>query len=191
MRHSNFRPTSSARLLAVIYVSNSKVRIETSDFPGGVFLLDSSAHAAYFMKPALRVVMDAKQSTWLTQILVPVDPDDPCAQWQVMAEIAGATERGGSWRCNRLGPNSAGERDAVEFMAVSPIGFRYHCWIDPQLKFAVSVRGEEGAAFDLENIQRMTVPDGLFEIPENFRRFEPQQLINRVKQSDVWVDPPR
>jgi len=174
-----------------IYVSNSKVRIETSGFPGGVFLLDSSAHTAFFMKPALRVVMDAKQSTWLTQILVPVDPDDPCAQWQVMAAIAGATEGGGAWRCNRLVPDSGGRRDAVGFLAISPQGFRYNCWIDPGLKFAISVREEKGGTFDLKNIQETPVPDRFFEIPANFSKFEPQQLINRVKQSDVWVEPPK
>ena len=103
-----------------IYVSNSKVRIEMSDFPGGLFLLDGNAHTAYFVKPARRVFMDAKQSSWLTQILVPVDPDNPCKQWQAMAEIAGAADRGRQWRCNRIGSESAHGLNTIRCRAISP-----------------------------------------------------------------------
>ena len=172
-----------------IYVSNSKVRIEMSDFPGGLFLLDGDAHTAYFVKPAQRVWMDAKQSTWLTQILVPLDPDDPCKQWQAMAEIAGAADQGKQWRCNRLGPESAGRRDPIKYRTISPAGLAYDCLIDPQLGFAVSIAREDGVKADLANVQQEPPPADLFEIPANFRKFDPHQLIDRIKQSDVWVEP--
>jgi hypothetical protein len=177
-----------------IHVSDSKVRIELRDFPGGLFLLDVGAHSAYFVKPAQRVVMDAKQSTWLTQILVPVDPGDPCKQWQAMAEIAGAADQGGQWRCYQLGFESAGGRNmngrnAIRYRATSPEGAVNDCWIDPQLGFVVSVRRDDGATVDLENIQEGPAPAGLFEIPGNFHRFDPHQLIDRIKHSDVWVEP--
>ena len=183
--------SGAARSPGKIYVSNGKVRLEMPDFPGGLFLLDGSAHTAYFVKPAQRVVMDAKQSTWLTQILVPVDLDDPCKEWQAMADIAGATDRGGQWRCNRLGPDNAGGSNAIKFRAISPQGARYDCWIDRQLRFAVSVQREDGSTIDLENVREGPLPEGSFEIPANFRRFDPRQLIDRIKQSDVWVEPPR
>ena len=57
------------------YVANGKVRIETSDFPNGLFLSDADAGIAYFVKPRHRIFMDAKRSSRLSQILVPVDPD--------------------------------------------------------------------------------------------------------------------
>lgn len=58
--------TRAARSPGKIFVSNNKVRFEMPDFPGGLFLLDVTAHTAYFVRPAQRVVMDAKQSTcWL------------------------------------------------------------------------------------------------------------------------------
>jgi hypothetical protein len=181
----------AAQTTGKIYVSNSKVRIETPDFPGGLFLLDSSAHTAYFVKPAQRVVMDAKQSTWLTQILVPLDPGDPCRQWQAMAEIAGAADQGGQWRCDRLGIESAGEGNAIKYRAISPEGAAIDCRIDPQLGFVVSAYRDDGAAIDLKNIQEGPPPTRLFEIPANFRRFDPQLLIDRIKHSDVWVEAPR
>jgi len=183
--------SGAAQSTGRIYVSNNKVRLEMPDFPGGLFLLDGSAHTAYFVKPAQRVVMDAKQSTWLTQILVPVDTDDPCKEWQVMAEIAGAADKGEQWRCKWLGPESARGRNAVKFLAISPQGSRYDFLIDPQLRFAVSVRGEEGGTIDLDNVQEGPPPASLFEIPANFSKFDPHQLIDRIKQSDVWVEPPR
>jgi hypothetical protein len=174
-----------------IYVSNNKVRLEMPDFPGSLFLLDGSARTAHFVNPAQRVVMDAKQSTWLTQILVPVDPDDPCKDWQVMAEIAGATDTGRQWQCKRLGPESVRGRNVMKLLAISPQGSRYDFWIDPQLRFAVSVHREDGATIDLENVQEISPPADLFEIPANFSKFDPHQLIDRIKQSDVWVEPPR
>jgi hypothetical protein len=174
-----------------IYVSNGKVRIETSDFPGGLFLLDGIAHTAYFVKPAQRVVMDAKQSSWLTQILVPIDPNDPCRQWQAMAEIAGVAERAGQWSCDRVGLESAGGRNLIKYRAISPEGAENDCWIDPQLGFVVSVHRADGTATDLENIQEGTPTAALFEIPADFRKFDPHQLIDRIKHSDVWVEPSR
>jgi hypothetical protein len=183
--------TRAAQSPGKIYVSNNKVRLEMPGFPGGLFLLDVTAHTAYFIKPAQRVVMDAKQSSWLTQILVPVDADDPCKEWQVMAEIAGATNGGGQWRCNRLGPDNSGGRKTIKFRAISPRGNPYYCRIDPQLGFAVSIQKEDGSTIDLENIREEPLPEGSFEIPANFSKFDPHQLIDRVKQSDVWVEPPK
>jgi hypothetical protein len=174
-----------------IYVSNNKVRIETSDFPGGLFLLDGNAHTAYFVKSVQRVVMDAKQSSWLTQILVPLDPSDPCRQWQAMAEVAGTTDRGGQWQCSPAGRESASERNLITYRATSPEGAAIDCWIDPQLGFVVSVHRDDGAIIDIENIKQELPPAALFEIPANFRRFDPHQLIDRIKHSEAWVDPPR
>jgi hypothetical protein len=183
--------SGAAQTTGKIYVSNSKVRIETPDFPEGLFLLDGNAHTAYFVKPAQRVVMDAKQSTWLTQILVPLDPSDPCRQWQAMADIAGAADRGGRWLCDRLGVESAGEGNVIKYRAISPEGAAIDCRIDSQLGFALSVHRGDGAVMELRNIQGGSPPASLFEIPPNFHRFDPHQLIDRIKQSDVWVEPPR
>ena len=118
--------------------------------------------------------MDAKQSTWLTQILVPLDPDDPCKQWQAMAEIAGAADRGRQWRCNRIGSESAHGRNTIKYRAISPEVAASDCWIDPQLGFVVSVHRDDGATIDLENVREGPPPAGLFEIPADFRKFDPQ-----------------
>jgi hypothetical protein len=48
---------------------------------------------------------------------------------------------------------------------------------------------EDGTTISLTNIQEAPQPESLFEIPAAFRKFDPQQLIDRIKQSDVWVEP--
>jgi len=108
-----------------------------------------------------------------------------------MADIANAADRGGRWLCDRLGFESAGEGKVIRYRAISPEGAAIDCRIDSRLGFAVSVHRADGAVMELRNIQEWPLPASLFEIPPNFHRFDPHQLIDRIKQSNVWVEPPR
>ena len=76
-------------------VLDGKVRIETSELADGFFLVDATKPSAYFVRPAARIYMDARQSSRLNQLLVPLDLNDPCMQWQDMATLAGGTDRRG------------------------------------------------------------------------------------------------
>jgi hypothetical protein len=60
--------------------------------------------------------------------------------------------------------------------------------IDPNLKFPLRIRMQDGTTITVENIHEEPQPEHLFEIPPGFRKFDPQALIKRIKQSDVWVD---
>ncbi len=171
-------------------VADSKVRIATSELPTGFFLVLGDANAAYFVRPAQRVFMDAKQSSQLTQVFVTVDLDDPCRRWQEMAKIAGAVDQGGEWRCERVGDDTVGGRRAVKYRAVSPQGRQRLSWIDLQLHFPVRLQSEDGAVTELANIEETAQPEGLFLIPAGYRKFDPRLLIDRIKQSDVWVEQP-
>jgi hypothetical protein len=170
-------------------VSEGKVRIETPDLADGFFLIDGIGRAAYFARPAQRIFMDARQSSRLTRIFVPVDPADPCRQWQTMAQVAGAAEAGDSWRCERLGEGVIDGRRAAAYQAILPSGKHFVGWIDPELKFPLRILMEDGATIAVRNIQQEPQPKALFEIPASFRKFDPQALIERIKQSDVWVEP--
>jgi hypothetical protein len=64
-------------------------------------------------------------------------------------------------------------------------------WIDPDLQFPLRVCSEDGVTVTAENIRVEPQAATLFEIPSNFRKFDPQELIKRIKQSDVWVDEPK
>jgi hypothetical protein len=169
-------------------ISDDKVRIETPDFPDGFFLVDSASHAAYFARPGERVFMDARQSSRLTQLFVPLDLSEPCLQWQAMAKLAGAAEGNEPWRCARVGEESVGGRDVVVYRATSSPGREFVGWIDPKLKFPLRIRLEDGTSISVENIREEPQPAGLFAIPSNFGKFDPQALLKRIKQSDVWVE---
>ena len=171
-------------------VFDDKVRIETPDFPDGFFLIDGASRAAYFARPGERVFMDARQSSPLTHLFVPVDVGDPCLQWQAMARLAGATDRNDSWRCERVGEESVDGRGVVAYRAISSPGRDILGWIDPNLRFPLRIRLQDGTSITAKNIREEPQSARLFEIPSGFRKFDPEALIKRIKQSDVWVDGP-
>jgi hypothetical protein len=171
-------------------VFNNKVRIETPDFPGGFFLIDGVSRAAYFARPGERVFMDARQSSRLIQWFVPVDLGDPCLQWQEMARLAGVAEPSNPWRCERVGEELLDGRGVVVYRAISSPGREILGWIDPSLKFPLRIRMQDGTTITAENIHEKPQPARLFEIPSGLRKFDPEALIKRIKQSDVWVDAP-
>jgi hypothetical protein len=172
-------------------VSRNKVRIETSDVPGGFFLVLGDDDAAYFVRPTQKIYMDAKQSSQLTQMLAVVDPDDACARWRATAIIAGAANETAVQSCKRFGQDTVNGRRAIKYWGISAAGRQYFSWIDPELRFPVRLQYEDGEVVDLTNIQEVPQLESLFVVPAGSRKFYPQQLIDRIKQSDVWVEPVR
>lgn len=111
-------------------VFENKVRIETPELADGVFVIDGAKPAAYFIRPAVQVYMDARQSSRLTQWFVPVDPANPCRQWQMMTKLAGAQDRG-DWRCERVGEETIDEHGVITYRAVSTQGQEFLGCVDP------------------------------------------------------------
>src|SRR5580704_2478233 len=132
-----------------LYASGRKVRIETPDVPAGFFLIGGDLSTALFVGTTQRVFMDAKQSTRLTQIFIPVDPRDPCPQWRAAAQNAGVPGAGGDWRCARAG----GGGGTIEYRVDSPDQNSSLRWIDPRLEFPVKLKAADGGTIALENIR--------------------------------------
>lgn len=174
-----------------VHVESGKVRIEAPGLPKGFFVVDPIAKAAYFVRPSQFVYMDAKQSSQLTQLLVQVDPIAPCGQWQAMAEVADIPDSVGTWRCERLGEEVLDGRSTMKYRAISPRGRSNIAWIDPEFKFLLRFRGEDGSGVDVKTIKEGPQDKSLFEIPANYNKFDPKALIERIKHSDVWVEPPK
>jgi hypothetical protein len=179
---------------ARLYVANHKVRIETPEAPAGFFLIDGDAGTFLFVQPAQQVFMDAKQSTRLTQVFVPVDPNDPCRQWRAAATNAAVPSAGvqsvGDWRCERMDAAGVGHRDTIEYRVVFPDHESSQRWIDPALEFPVKQRAADGTTTVLEHIRIETQAASLFTVPPGSRKFDPQALIDRIKHSDVWAGHP-
>ncbi|HEX4151529.1 MAG TPA: hypothetical protein VHY75_04900 [Steroidobacteraceae bacterium] len=175
---------------ARLYVAKRKVRIETPEASTGFFLVDGATGTALFVRPAQRVFMSAKQSTRLTQLFVPVNPKDPCPQWQAATENAGVPGAGSDWRCERIGSSIVADRDTIEYRVIPPQQPPSRRWIDPKLDIPVKLRAADGTTIALEHIRVEVQPASLFAVPPDYRRLDPQELIYHIKHSDVWVDPP-
>jgi hypothetical protein len=175
--------------LGKLNVAGGKVRFETPEVKTGFFLF--LGDAAYFVRPGQRIYMDAKQSSQLAQIFIPVDTQRPCDGWQAMAKISGAADNGTEWRCDRLGEETIGERDTALVKAISPRDRSYTVWIDRRFGFPLRLLADDGSSYRLERIEDKPQPASLFTIPPTYAKFDPQKLLERLKQSDVWVEPPR
>jgi hypothetical protein len=183
VQHGGSASTPAGKL----HVFDNKMRFETPDLPDGFFLVDGGLPSAWFVRPAARIFMDARQSSRLTRIFVPVDPADPCRQWQAMAKLAGVAEQG-DWRCERTGEETIGAQSTIRYRAVSGSGREMLGWIDAARKFPLRVKMEDGAVITAENIRDEPQPAPLFEMPAGLKKFDPLALVQRIKQSDVWVD---
>jgi hypothetical protein len=175
--------------LGKLNVAGGKVRLETPEVKTGFFLF--LGDAAYFVRPASRIYMDAKQSSQLAQIFIPVDTQRPCDAWQAMAKISGAADNGTEWRCDRVGEETIGERDTTVVKAISPRQRSYTVWIDRRAGFPLRLLTDDGSSYRLERIEDKPQPASLFAVPPAYAKFDPQKLLERIKQSDVWVEPPR
>jgi hypothetical protein len=104
-----------------------------------------------------------------------------------MARLAGEPDRG-AWQCAEIGNETIGGRELVVYRARAGDVERFTGWIDPQFAFPVRIQLPDGVIFAAESIRDQVPARELFEIPSGFRKFDPQALLERVKQSDVWVD---
>lgn len=179
------KPTAA---LGKVYMSDDKARIETKNLSDGFFVVDAKKDTAYFVRPEKKIFMDAKQSSPLTQVLVPLDPQAPCQKFEAMAINAGLTENEGQWLCNRQSDPSA-EPGLITYSAISPKQKHSTIKIDLDLKALVSSQPESEEGFVLKNIQKGPQKPELFDIPIEYKKFDPRQLIEVLKKSDVWVEP--
>jgi hypothetical protein len=183
------RPGAALIPAGRLMVRDGDVRIETPELPDGFFLIDGGKPAAYFVRPAMHLFMDAKQSSRLTRWFVPVDPDDPCRQWQAMRQVAGEAQPD-DMRCERVGEDMIDGRRMIAYRAIADGSERFVGWIDPTHGFPMRIDSRDGDIIDAKNIQDTPQPASLLQVPQGFRKFDPEALIQRVKQSDAWVAPP-
>jgi hypothetical protein len=173
----------SAATVARLYASRGKVRIEAADAPDGFFLIDHDAASALWVRPGHRIYMNARQSSPLTQLFVPVDAANPCPQWRTAA-LDALDGKGGvdHWRCESLQP--------AEFRIVAADQSVDQRIIDPELQFPVKVISADGSSLTLEHIHPAPQSAELFVVPRDYQAFDPRALVERIKRSDVWAAPP-
>lgn len=183
------RKDETASVLGRLRVSNGKERLEAAALPDGFFLIDMAGPAAYFVRPGARVFMDAKQSSPLTAMFVPLDPNDPCRQWLAMAQLSAQTDLA-TWHCQHDHEETVAGRKMDVYRVATPSGSTFLGWVDRDRRFSVQIKTEDGTTITADHIRDEPQPAQTFEIPVGMRKFDPEALIRRIKQSDVWVAQP-
>jgi hypothetical protein len=133
--------------------------------------------------------MEARLSSPLALVFLPVDPDDPCPKWQAQAERAGVAASDSPWRCERMGEDIVAGRHTIKVRVLPQQRHLQFAWIDPALRMPIRMQAAFGTA-ELVHIKAGAPQPELFKVPYEFRKFDPWHLIDRIKQSDVWVEPP-
>jgi hypothetical protein len=174
---------------AKVYAADGKVRIETPEAASGFFLIDGKTGAAVFVRPGQQIFTSARRSSRLTRLFIPVDPGNPCAQWQAAARSAGVPGADGAWHCEKIEAGRIDGRPTTQWRVTSPDQESSQCWIDSSLGFPVRVQMSDGSTLELENIRIAAQSPALFAIPATYRELDPNDLIERIKHSDVWVEP--
>jgi hypothetical protein len=169
-----------------LWLSANRMRLELAALPDGYFIIDGAGPSASYVRPATNVYMDARQSSPLTRWFVPLNPAEPCRQWQAMARLAGEPDQN-DFQCERIGEEIIDGRAVIVYRAVAgeqkTLG-----WVDPALGLAVRIKLADGTTFAVEAMTEQLVPADLLQVPARFRKFDPAALIELIKQSDVWVD---
>jgi hypothetical protein len=171
---------------ARLFVADHKVRIESPDLPNHILIVDVAIPAAYALAPAQRLFMDVGLGSELTRLFVPLDPDDPCRQWRTMAAVAGPLVPG-EWHCTVEGRETVEARSVVKFNIASPEG-RGIRWVDPTLKFPLKIETADGAQLAVRNIEEGPQAAEKFDIPADYKKYDPRRLIEYLKHTDIWVE---
>jgi hypothetical protein len=103
-----------------------------------------------------------------------------------MPDLAGLGDPG-DWHCEQVGEATIGGRNTAAYRALSASGRAFSAWIDRPRRSPLPIKTEEGAVITAENVRDESQPAQLFEMPSGLRKFDPQGLIERIRQSDVWV----
>ena len=175
---------------AKLHAANRKARIEMAGAADSFFISDIDAGTTLVVRPWQRLYLDARQSTSLTRIFIWVDPRHPCRQWQAAAATAGVPSAG-DWHCEPLARAMVDQREIIEYSVVTSDHQTSYGWVDVTLGFPVKWQAADGKVFVIENMSLKAQPASLFSIPPDYRKLDPQTLLERIKRSDVWADSPK
>jgi len=83
------------------------------------------------------------------------------------------------------------QREIIEYSVVSSDRQTSYGWVDATLGFPVKWQAADAKVFVVENILLKAQAASLFSIPPDYRKLDPQALLERIKHSDVWADSPQ
>jgi hypothetical protein len=165
-----------------VFVSGGKVRMEGVGPRGGALLADAKSNTTLMLMPQQKIYMDMAKMGDMIRVFMPVDPDNPCPQWQKMGEDMRPNNPGedGNWTCRRIGPETVNGRSTIKYQATSPKGEQVSGWIDIKLKVLIKSESAKGHGMELQNIQEGPQQASLFEVPADYRKMDMGQMLQQM-----------
>ena len=105
-----------------------------------------------------------------------------------MARLANPA-RDAAWQCTFTGEETIAGRRVLVYRARIGAQEQFAGWVDPQLRFPLQIRLADGVTYTAETVREQSEVSDPFDVPVGFRKFDPAALLERVRQSDVWVEP--
>jgi hypothetical protein len=59
-----------------------------------------------------------------------------------------------------------------------------------RVAFPVKIETQNGAVLALQDIREEPQPADKFEIPADYKKLNPRRLLELIKRSGIWVEPP-
>jgi hypothetical protein len=158
-----------------VYAGKDKIRFETESgnaMGPSALILDEAQNKYTVLMAERHLYMDAPPvmaRPLIDKFWRVSDVNDACPQWKKTAEQAGTDKNWGS--CTKVGGDTVNGRSAVKYEGVSTKGEKSHVWVDTKLHCVVKIDGATGG-FELRNIQEVSQPASLFEIPAGYTKFD-------------------
>jgi hypothetical protein len=150
-----------------LYVSASKMRLETRGITGTVLLVNSEDHTTVALFPAQKAYQPLASAP--SEYFHVQDPENACADWQAASEFKISCEKVGHEELNGRQTVKYQNKNATLAAPVSTV------WIDPSLNFVAKWEGRDAGA-ELRNIVKdEKVSPALFEIPQGYDLLKPKK----------------
>jgi hypothetical protein len=140
-----------------IFVSKSKLRLESRGMINMVMLVDSADHTSFVLYPDQKAFQELGSRP--SQYFRTADAANACADWQAAS--------GRAFKCEKMGVDAADGRKAIKYRNSEADGSFGYVWIDSKLNYVIKWdQGQTGA--ELHNIKEGPQSANLFEIPESY-----------------------
>jgi len=151
-------PSTSSK----IFVSNTKLRLESRGMINLVMLLDAADHSTIVLYPDQKAYQEMESRP--SQYFRAADAENACSDWQEAATRP--------LKCAKVGEDVVDGRKAVKYQNTVADGSAEYVWIDSKLGYVIKWDlGQTGA--EIHNIKEGAQSADLFDIPQSYNVLKP------------------
>jgi hypothetical protein len=149
-----------------LYVSNERLRLETSGFDRTILLADRAEHTNFALFPTQKAYQPLSSAP--SEYFRVGKADDACADWQKAVDH--------KISCEKVGPEAVAGRRTIKYLnkGASPAATAA-VWIDVALRYSIKWEGA-GASAELHNIKEAKQAAELFAVPADYAPLTPSKV---------------